>query len=189
MEILMEKILACTPFIELVSTEYIDMNDDKKYWDWVRRKGNQQAVVIAATYNNKLVLTKEFRVPLEGYEYGFPAGLIDAGESPEQAAIREFKEETGLDIDEIHSVSPAIYSSAGITNESIYMVICSAKGNISQSMNEGSEDITTYLKSQDDVADMLMDTDKLFGAKAYMLMERFVEFGCLFKRKTLQELI
>jgi len=178
-----EKVLIKTPFVELVETEYSDMNDDIKKWVWVRRPNNRRAVVIAATHQDKLVLTKEYRIPLAYFEIGFPAGLIDKGETPEQAAIREFKEETGLDIDKIHDISKPIYSSAGMTNEAVHMVICTAKGTISQDMNEASEDITTYLKSREEVAEMLQDDDKLFGAKAYMLMQRFVMFGCLYKHR------
>ncbi|MFN0102282.1 MAG: NUDIX hydrolase [Bryobacteraceae bacterium] len=45
---------------------------------------------------NGLVLVREYR-PGSGKDHlSFPAGFIDDGETPEQAALREFKEETGF---------------------------------------------------------------------------------------------
>lgn len=37
--------------------------------------------------------------------HGMPGGKIDNGETPEQAAIRELKEETGLSVDKLNQVS------------------------------------------------------------------------------------
>lgn len=42
------------------------------------------------------LLTREYRVGAGSYVNGLPAGFIDAGESPEQAALRELREETGV---------------------------------------------------------------------------------------------
>lgn len=184
-----EKVIHETPFVKLVSTHYHDMQGKPKDWVHVDRPNFQHAVVIGATYGDKLVVIREYRVPLRYYEYGFPAGLIDFKESTEEAARRELKEETGLEIDEIQSISPPIYSSAGITSEAVQMVICTAKGTPNQSLNEESEDIKTFLKTREEVAQLLNDSDKLFGAKAYLLMERFVEFGCLYKNRPLYEVI
>lgn len=168
-----------TPFIEVVTTPYTDTLNKERRWDWVRRIGNQEVVIIAATFGDTLVITKEYRVPIEGYEYGLPAGLIDKGETPEIAARRELKEETGLDIDKIHHISPLLYSSPGITNEAAYMVLCTAKGQISQDLTEASEDITTFLISGHELLEMFLDKDRMWGAKGYMLMQRFALFGCL----------
>ncbi|MBL8237941.1 MAG: NUDIX hydrolase [Bryobacterales bacterium] len=53
-------------------------------------------VLVIGETRKGLVLVREFR-PGSGKEHlGFPAGFIDAGETPEQAAVREFKEETGF---------------------------------------------------------------------------------------------
>ena len=40
-----------------------------------------------------VLLQKEFRMATNNWVYNFPAGLIDEGETPEEAAIRELKEE------------------------------------------------------------------------------------------------
>ncbi|MGH8878941.1 MAG: NUDIX hydrolase [Stackebrandtia sp.] len=41
-----------------------------------------------------------------GFGWGLPAGLLDRGERPEHAAVRELREETGITLDR-ESVSPA----------------------------------------------------------------------------------
>ena len=50
-----------------------------------------------------------------------PAGLIDAGETPAVAALRELKEETGY-VATVRSVSPAACMSPGLTNETVCLV-------------------------------------------------------------------
>src|SRR5579871_6363221 len=45
----------------------------------------------------RLVLLREYRVPIADYVYALPAGLPDSGESLEDAARRELREETGLE--------------------------------------------------------------------------------------------
>ena len=87
---------------------YIDKNGRNRTWQIASRAKEPKcvtgefkipdAVVIVPfhTAEKKIVITREYRVPLADYEYGFPAGLIDAGENIEQAACRELKEETGL---------------------------------------------------------------------------------------------
>lgn len=52
-----------------------------------------------------------------------PAGLIDEGETPEQAAIRELEEETGYKADGVIESSPVIVSDPGMTNANMKLVI------------------------------------------------------------------
>jgi ADP-ribose pyrophosphatase len=43
----------------------------------------------------ELLLQKQYRPPIDKVVIEVPAGLIDAGETVEECAVRELKEETG----------------------------------------------------------------------------------------------
>ena len=65
-------------------------------------KNTPDGVIIYSIYGekrDKVVLIRQYRYALGGYIYEFPAGLVEAGEDFHQAAIREMKEETGLDLE------------------------------------------------------------------------------------------
>lgn len=63
----------------------------------MKMKYPRLAVDVIILYKNKLVLIKRRNPPFEG-KYALPGGFIEAGERVEDAAIREAKEETGLEI-------------------------------------------------------------------------------------------
>jgi ADP-ribose pyrophosphatase len=53
------------------------------------------AIVFPLTQSGEVVLVRQYRPPLDMMELGLPAGLVEDGESPEEAAARELSEETG----------------------------------------------------------------------------------------------
>jgi 8-oxo-dGTP pyrophosphatase MutT (NUDIX family) len=54
------------------------------------------------------VLEKQFRPPVGKVCIEVPAGLIDEGETPEEAAVRELREETGY-VGEVSVSSPLMF--------------------------------------------------------------------------------
>ena len=68
------------------------------------RENKADGVIIYSIYKEhaqaeeKVVLIKQYRCPIDDYIYEFPAGLVDEGEDFKTAGKRELKEETGLDI-------------------------------------------------------------------------------------------
>lgn len=146
----------------------------------IEEAANADAVVIVATIDaageKKLVVTKEFRVPIWDYEYGFPAGLIDDDEDFEQTVRRELKEETGLELVRIKHVSAPVYSSAGLTDESCYMVLVEAAGQPSNEWLDGTEDIEVLLLDIEGIRDLLA-SDKKIAAKAWGLLYHYAQTG------------
>jgi ADP-ribose pyrophosphatase len=146
----------------------------------IEEAAKPDAVVIIATVDTpsgrRVVVTREFRVPIWDYEYGFPAGLIDEGESLEATIARELKEETGLDLVRINHMSSPVYSSAGLTDESCVMAMVQASGQVSSQHQEHSEDIEAILMDADQIRDLLASGKKV-AAKAWGLLYHYVELG------------
>jgi ADP-ribose pyrophosphatase len=186
--ILNKQKIAETRYLDLVTTSYQDKNGKISNWVSAERPNSQNAVVIVALIQNEqnyplLVVTKEYRVPIQGYEIGLPAGLIDPGQSIEETATRELKEETGLDVIRfIRPVTPFVFNSPGMTSEAVSYAFVEATGYMTQDNLQASEDIETFLYSRAEVAQLLKDAmdpgnNLLIGAKAWLVFERFVKYG------------
>ena len=64
------------------------------------------AVIMALKPDGKLIMERQFRKPVETVVFEAPAGKIDEGETPEEAALRELKEETGYTASAIRLFRP-----------------------------------------------------------------------------------
>ena len=56
----------------------------------------ESVFVVPVNNDNEIFLIKQFRYPTQTWSWELPAGAIDAGETPLEAAERELQEETGL---------------------------------------------------------------------------------------------
>lgn len=174
-------------WLNLFDVRYVTRSGDEKSWKMATRqkepkciKNNYEqpdAVVIVPfhTAKNKMVIIREYRVPLNDYEYGFPAGLVDEDETVEQATRRELREETGLTVSRFIKRSPPIYSSAGMTDESVAMVYVECEGKPSTSANTESEIIETLFITPDEALRLLSDRTLKFDAKAWLVISQFAE--------------
>ena len=76
-------------------------------YDWVKNPRNGKSFkavilesrdwvnVVAVTPEKKIVVVKQFRFGISRVTVEIPAGIIEKGETPQQAAMRELDEETG----------------------------------------------------------------------------------------------
>lgn len=139
--------------IETVSTGWINkyhlhytLPDGRPYtYEGVSRKGPERyeaalealgstgapdpdaVCIVPLLPDGSVLLEREFRYPLNSWCVSLPAGLIDAGESLEEAVARELSEETGYRLRD--DIAPAVrplpqpgFSSTGLTEENVQVV-------------------------------------------------------------------
>lgn len=148
-------------FLSFVEREYVDDYGKTRKYEFVRRNKDHdrpEAVIVLAKHTNgKFVLTKEFRPAINKIEVSMPAGLIDSGESHLDAATREFKEETGMNIVRVIEVSPRLYSSAGLTDESVIFMLAQCDGEVSKEFQEENESIEVLFVGVEDIYSLIND--------------------------------
>lgn len=70
------------------------------------------AVSVAVVRDGRVLLVRRARPPSQGL-YAFPGGKVEAGETLEQAALRELKEETGLEAHDFQPVETIFIEGSG----------------------------------------------------------------------------
>lgn len=127
-------------------------------WEYVERTGNVEAAIIVPVLvdnsypignpkRDNLILIREFRVPLQKYNYGLPAGLVgdhQRGEDPMAAASRELEEETGYVAGRMHYLISGPPSS-GLSNEILHFYLADKLEKVSDKVGVGGEDITVHI--------------------------------------------
>jgi len=92
-------------WLRFSNVKYLDSTGHERTWEVITRvtrphgcdTDNVTAISIyrRMLHYDVLVLVRQYRPALNAYTIEFPAGLIEPGESGEEAAIRKLKEETG----------------------------------------------------------------------------------------------
>lgn len=121
---------------------------------------------------DRVVLVKQYRCAIDTYIYEFPAGLVEKGEAYKKAAIREMKEETGLDfypIDVDPRYEKPYFTTIGMTDESCAAVYGYVEGQISDRFLEDNEEIEVVLADRKE-AERILKEENVAIMCAYQLM-------------------
>ncbi|KAF2147554.1 uncharacterized protein K452DRAFT_304364 [Aplosporella prunicola CBS 121167] len=141
-------------WIHLEQIHYEDQTGAPRVWEVASRRTRGSAGVDAVAIGNVLLhprkpastlLVLQYRPPLDAYTVEWPAGLIDAAETPEQAALRELKEETGYE-GRVVSVSPTLASDPGMTSANMQVAMVEVKLGEEEELPEQSLDEGEYIQ-------------------------------------------
>ena len=160
------------------------------------------AVVIVAFWDREahareLILTREYRIPIGCRELGFPAGMIEESDyegggdyklAACNTAKREMKEETGFDFTPTEVSPNNLYSSPGMTNESVVFVFGLATESKNAPKLEPLEDIEVKTVNIAELIELL-DTpederDFAFGKTSWPFLWAFKYAGFYFHIKS-----
>lgn len=148
---------------------YEIISRDRKIESFEQLHGEKaDAVVIIVTdgTGEKILMDREYRMAVGGWVYNFPAGLIDPGETPEEAAKRELLEETGLELYQIDDLIGPSYSAVGFSNEINVCVVGKARGEFRKSTST-LEEIVPGWYTKDEMRELLKSNRFAARSQAY----------------------
>ena len=147
----------------------------------VTHRNDPDGVILYGVYGEKkdqVVLIRQYRYPLGGYCYEFPAGLVEPCEDMLEAAIREMHEETGLTFvpKDAGSYSRPFFTTIGMTDESCGTVYGYCSGTPTNRHQELSEDIQVVIADREECRRILKEENVAIMC-AYMLMHFIASEG------------
>ena len=123
---------------------------------------------------DKVVMIRQYRYPLDAYIYEFPAGCIDPGETKEMTAVREMKEETGLDFTVYEgghdSLRNPFFIGPGFTDETDASVFGYASGTVADTQREDTETLEVIFVDKKEARRILKE-ERVCLRAAYLLMQ------------------
>ena len=171
-------------FLSYYVAEYENVDGNIKKYEFISRdphltlekfgknKPAGVGMVVFSKDKNYVLLESEFRLATNHFVYNFPAGLIDEGETASEAAKRELKEETGVDLLNIEAVLPPSYASQGTSDELMQIVICRAEGEIGES-DSADEEIHSRWYSKSEVK-ALIEQGAYMSVRTQMFLWQWV---------------
>ena len=125
--------------------------------------------------DGSVLLEREFRYPLNSWCVSLPAGLIDAGESLEEAVARELSEETGYRLRD--DIAPAVrplpqpgFSSTGLTEENVQVVFAQVEA-AGKARPDSAELIEPFTVARADLRAFLDANQLPIGTRCQLILE------------------
>lgn len=168
-----ENILRIGPWLS-VRQECVELPSGVQIPTWFVLEYPNWINVIAITKDGEMVLVNQYRHALGETHYELVAGVIDAGETPLQAAQRELSEETGYEGGEWQLYMTLSPNPTNHNNLS-YTFLATGVEKCREQHQEPTEDIEVNVVSQEAVKAMLEDGEIIQALHAAPLWKFFAQ--------------
>jgi ADP-ribose pyrophosphatase len=126
---------------------------ERDHWQYVERKKGKTAVaVIAVTDGDEVILTEQYRRPVDARVIDWPAGLVgdEGNDDPAATAKKELEEETGFSCDFVELLAKGP-TSPGITSELVSLYRARGVRRAGEGGGVAGEDITVHVVKRGEV--------------------------------------
>lgn len=134
-EILAINTAAKSRLFEIQAVDLRFSNGELRTYERFKPSTRSAVMILAIDEQQNLLLTYEYAVGTEQYELGFPKGLMELGETPQQSANRELQEEIGFKAERL-TLLRTLISSPGYMNNPMHILLAES---LSPSKLEGDE--------------------------------------------------
>lgn len=152
----------------VINVRVDELDDDGRHINAEVVEHRGAVVIVACPTPSEIVLVRQYRYPLGAVTWEVPAGGIETDETPEAAAIRELREETGFHVERVERLWSA-YSAPGFCNELLHFYHADAWTVGEREPDEGEADMTVRTFSVDD-AWAMVERDELRDAKTQIAL-------------------
>ena len=172
-----------THFLKSYTLNYTNIKGNEKLYEMVSNFDYEKpeeigqkasGVVIVGFRGDELLLLREFRMGVNQFIYNMPAGHSEPGESVEECAKRELREETGLHIKKIYKILPPAYASPDLSDSSAWVIMAEVEGEFNPQTEE--DEYIQPLFADRKLLERLLDGEK-FSGRAQLMAYFFCKMG------------
>ncbi len=139
----------------------------------IRHRG--AVAILPILPDKKIILERQFRYTISKWIIEAPAGTLEDGESDEDCALRELREETGYVAKKLVKLG-SIVMTPGYDDEMIRLFVAYVDNKVESTKLDRDEMINVNLYSYQEISEMIKKGE-IFDAKTIALFYMSKEFG------------
>lgn len=115
------------------------------------------AAIVAQLPDGRFVFVRQYRKAVDQDVLELPAGCLESGETPEQCALREVREETGYAVRRVIYLG-SIFTSPGMCDETLWLYYASLKPGAGQRLDP-DENVDCVIRSEAEIDHAMLTGD------------------------------
>ncbi|MDO5478608.1 MAG: NUDIX hydrolase [Clostridia bacterium] len=129
--------------------------------------------VLAVTEDDEILLVKQYRRPYDEITYEIPAGKLNPGENPKEAALRELSEETGYSAETLIDFGK-IYPSPGYLSEIVYIFFAKNVKKTGDAHTDEDEYLSLVKMPVDEAQRLIEEGRHFYDAKTIIAITKYL---------------